>query len=313
MAESGESAPKANELYLSIVDLFAIILPGAIIAFAVKQGFDGQGLNGLSLPGAEGWAVFLAASYVIGHLVSAIGSLLLDKIYDTGYKLLKQHSEYFRIRIRAKDVVQSTLKSFYSEKDNALEWAGIFARLASPAASTEIDRLEADSKFFRSLCVVLIVGWPIYIYIVAFLRPPENPPACWMRILALTLCAISLFLVVFLRWYVGKKEKAHARTDSSPTAGSLEDRVAKDMQSDEGLAVPCWKMARFTTLACAVLALASGLLIGRAPAFMALGCWSLVIFSSSRYMERRLKRTCLTYAYAIALSMKRQESAGPAT
>jgi hypothetical protein len=37
MAESGESAPKTSELYLGIVDLFAVILPGAIFTSRAER------------------------------------------------------------------------------------------------------------------------------------------------------------------------------------------------------------------------------------------------------------------------------------
>jgi membrane protein implicated in regulation of membrane protease activity len=322
MAELGESGPKANELYLGIVDLFAVILPGAIIAFVFEKGFDidsrYQGLRG-----AQGWVVFLAASYVIGHLISALGGLLLDKIYDTGFKLSKEHSGYFRIRIRARDVVQSILKSFYSDKDNAMEWAGIIARLGSQAASMEIDRLEADSKFFRSLTTVLVLGWPIYIFIITVIRHPAlgNTQTCWIRIVALILGMLSFLSIVALRYFVGREEdqhekrktktvkqgQAHSEThlpaNNAQASASLEDRVAKERESAQALAVPCWRATLGTGVIWVVLVVMSGLLLAPIHAGIAAGCAILAIFSSWRYMERRLKRTRLTYAYAIALSL----------
>jgi len=37
MAETGESTPKTSELYLGIVGLFVVILPGAIITSQCKK------------------------------------------------------------------------------------------------------------------------------------------------------------------------------------------------------------------------------------------------------------------------------------
>jgi hypothetical protein len=310
MAEPGESAPKTGELYLGIVDLFAVILPGAIITFVVEKGFALDS-HYEWLRGAQGWAVFLATSYIVGHLVSAFGGMLLDKVYDTGYKLSKAHSGYFRIRIRARDVVKAALKSFYSEKDNAMEWAGIIARLGSAPASAEIDRLEADSKFFRSLTTVLILGWPTYLSIIAAWRSSfANIHGFSIRVLASSLGVLSLLSIGLLRYYVGREEdrhevrKASMAKDGNPSSSSLEDRVAEDRESAQGLAIPCWRATLGTVGIWVVLVIVSGWLLAPALALVGAGCGVLTIFSGWRYMERRLKRTRLSYAYAIALSIQ---------
>jgi hypothetical protein len=311
MAESGESAPKTSELYLGIVDLFAVILPGAIITFIVERGFALDSRYEW-LRGGQGWAVFLATSYIVGHLVSAIGGLLLDKVYDTGYKLSKKHSGYFRIRIRARDVVQNVLKSFYSEKDNAMEWAGIIARLGSAPASAEIDRLEADSKFFRSLTTVLILGWPIYLFIIAAHRQPSLAIShgFWTRVFASSLGVLSLLSIVLLRYYVGREEDRHENRKATmakpvhPPPVTLEQRVAEDRERAQDLAVPCWKATLRTAAFWMTLVITSGWVLAPAHAIVGVGCGALAIFSGWRYMERRLKRTRLSYAYAIALSIQ---------
>lgn len=313
MAESGESAPKASELYLGIVDLFAVILPGAIIAFLVQRSFD---LNSDSewLKGAQGWAVFLAASYIVGHLVSALGGVLLDKIYDTGFKLNPTHRSYFSIRLRARDVMKSVLKSSFEDKDNAMEWAGIIVRLRSAPASAEIDRLEADSKFFRSFTTVLILGWPIWISLIFYLNPQRPPftnqrPLC-TRAFAWALSLLSLLLIGWLRRYVGRREKLHnlpkpaATAPCGPSRINLESRVSENIKNDEPLAVPCWKATWRSTLGWALLVIGSGALLNRTLAFIGAVCAILAVFSGWRYMELRLKRTRLTYAYAIALSLQ---------
>lgn len=315
MAETGESAPKTSELYLGIVDLFAVILPGAIITFMLQKGFNLEA-HSEWFKGAQGWAAFLAASYIIGHVVSALGGLLLDKIYDTGFKLHKNHSGYFRIRLRARDLIQSVLKPYFSEKDNAMEWAGMIARLRSAAASAEIDRLEADSKFFRSLLTVLILGWPIWVIIL--LRNPQSPftqpRALWMRIVALVLALLSFVLAVCLRLFVGHREGVHEKQKTSvaapllalPTA--LEDRVSKDIENAQPLAVQCWKATLIAMAIWILLVIGSGALLAPMLAFVGAGCGVLAAFSGWRYMELRLKRTRLTYAYAIALSLQTSDA-----
>lgn len=309
MAEAGESAPKASEFYLGIVDLFAVVLPGAIIVFVVERGFALDSRYEW-LKGGQGWAVFLASSYIIGHLISAFGGLLLDKIYDTGFKLSKAHSSYFSIRIRARDVVQTLLGSLFSPKDNAMEWAGIIARLRSAPASAEIDRLEADSKFFRSLTTVLILGWPIFVLFVS-VHPQywfAHPRSLWIRLFASALGLLTFIATVVLRFYVGGQEKRHEGsrpqgTSSASVPTTLEDRVARDREWAQDLAVPCWKATLLTASIWVGLVIASGWLLAAVHALVGFGCTLLAIFSGWRYMERRLKRTRLTYAYAIALSL----------
>jgi hypothetical protein len=320
MAETAESAPKTSELYLGIVDLFAVILPGAIITFLVQKG-----LNLESHPewfkGAQGWAVFLAVSYIVGHVVSAAGGLLLDKVYDTGFKLHKDHSSYFRIRLRARDLMQSVLKSFYSEKDNAMEWAGMITRLRSTTASAEIDRLEADSKFFRSLMTVLILGWPIWIFILV--RNPQfsnlQARGLWTRVAAFALALASFLVVVWLRRFVGHREDVHERQKTrvqapqGPPLTPLEDRVSKDVESAQPLAVPCWKATLVAMLIWVLLVIGSGALLTPILAFIGAGCGVLAAFSGWRYMGLRLKRTRLTYAYVIALSLQDLNPNAPKT
>jgi hypothetical protein len=306
MAETAESAPKTSELYLGIVDLFAVILPGAIITFLLQKGFNLDS-HPEWFNGAQGWAVFLAASYIVGHLVSAIGGWLLDKIYDTGFKLRKDHKSYFRIRLRARDLMQSVLKPYFSDKDNAMEWAGIFARLRSAAASAEIDRLEADSKFFRSLMAVLIIGWPIWIVILVVNphTPFTEPWALWARVVAFILAVLSLAVAVWLRLFVAHREDLHEKQKTSvvasPPLTALEDRVRENIKSDQPLAGPCWITTLTVLVIWIVLVIGSGLLLRPMLAFIGVGCGLLAAFSGWRYMELRLKRTRLTYAYAIAL------------
>lgn len=164
MAESSESAPKAMDLYLGVVDLFGTILPGALLTYIAARLWG----SGLGIPGdwpkeTSGWVEFVVISYIAGHVVHAFGSMILDPIYDYTYKLWNTR-KYVRIRVRALDVARATLGPFWMEGDNILEWSTTFLRMRSGALSAAIDRLEADSKFFRSLAVVLIVAWPMYVF-----------------------------------------------------------------------------------------------------------------------------------------------------
>ena len=65
------------------MDVFSILLPGALLTWLL-MGEVGPAVLGdryATLAGAEAWAVFLFASYLLGHLVFLLGCWL-DEFYD---------------------------------------------------------------------------------------------------------------------------------------------------------------------------------------------------------------------------------------
>lgn len=175
-----------------MVDLFGVVLPGAIIVFLIWYGLR---TTYREVPALEGtrWVAFIVLSYIAGHLVSAVGSRVLDRIYDYPYKLSGENGEYCRFRIRALELAKAALGGFHCKDDNILEWSTSFVRLGSAACSVEIDRLDADSKFFRSLTIVLILAWPIFVWSSC----PWKYPA-WLSLL-------TLGPIIFLHCYVNQK------------------------------------------------------------------------------------------------------------
>ena len=80
-----------QKFFLGVIDFFAIILPGAILTFFVKDKLGPFLLssNYYKLTGAAGWAAFLGGSYLLGHFVFLIGAGLLD---DLAYDPLRKAS-----------------------------------------------------------------------------------------------------------------------------------------------------------------------------------------------------------------------------
>lgn len=167
---------KPETLFVGVIDFFSVLLPGAVVAYLVKEPAE-QTLFGSVFPKypseAAGWAVFVFASYLLGHFIFLVGSKL-DETYDW----LRQTEG---IRDRAGSLRRALAKSLFStsadlavmrvrelkEKRlpdvggkpviNAFQWAKARLTIECPAALSEVHRLEADSKFFRSLVVVLLV------------------------------------------------------------------------------------------------------------------------------------------------------------
>lgn len=72
-----------QKFFIGLMDFFSILLPGALLTYLL-MGEVGPAVLGdhyVNLEGAEGWAAFLFASYLLGHLVFLLGSWL-DGIYD---------------------------------------------------------------------------------------------------------------------------------------------------------------------------------------------------------------------------------------
>jgi ADP-ribose pyrophosphatase YjhB (NUDIX family) len=180
-----------QKLFIGLMDFFSILLPGALLIF-LFQADVGPIVLGNSryneLTGSIGWAVFLVASYLFGHVVFLLGSWL-DEFYDwvRGYTLNRQISLlahkgtllpwparaliWLVFKSESNDAVECARKlkeqalEPLQAKDaiNTFQWCKALLTIESPASLTLVQRLEADSKFFRSLVVVLVVfaaSWP---------------------------------------------------------------------------------------------------------------------------------------------------------
>jgi hypothetical protein len=185
--------PKLAELFIGVLDLFAVLLPGAIAAFFLVGRLDvspgTKALNGLLVIPADTaavWAMFVVASYFLGHLIFMFGSWL-----DGPFHFLRS---VFRVRItdKPKPLLQASRSLWYGLKGfvlrtpcdakldqlhdavaayrremspmagelsefNTFQWSRAVLMQKSQQAATDVHRLEADSKFFRSLFALLAI------------------------------------------------------------------------------------------------------------------------------------------------------------
>jgi hypothetical protein len=154
---------KPSEFFLGVIDLFAVFLPGGIAAALLAPRL-GDALFGpllAPLPGeVAAWAAFLAASYFLGHLVFMVGALL-DPLYDFVRKRLVPADDQaaFVCTRRLRD---TRLDVETREAINPFQWSRSVLMSRFPAAAADVHRLEADSKFFRSLLVVSLLGGLVF-------------------------------------------------------------------------------------------------------------------------------------------------------
>lgn len=169
-----------QKYFIGLIDLFSIWLPGAILTLIVAQE---TGIPGNWPPsGTSQWIGILLLSYIVGHFAFAVGSLLDYWIYDR----LRCGTRDRQIEVLAaggrasSPLVRSLARRFFSKHDeplrhalrlrdehldpvdgrraiNAYQWCKARLALKHSGALSEVDRWEADSKFFRSLCAVILL------------------------------------------------------------------------------------------------------------------------------------------------------------
>ncbi len=177
-----------QKFFVGVIDLFSIFLPGAVLTYLLKNDLCRIFLKKSCPVSTEGWAVFLVTSYLLGHFIFLIGSSLLDDwVYDpikkAGYaeqvaRLAKgEELSPFWPRLLARVFVKRDanppvyralkIKEHYlgplnaSFSINAFQWSKARLSLGHPEAIAAVQRFEADSKFFRSLFVVLCMVFPV--------------------------------------------------------------------------------------------------------------------------------------------------------
>lgn len=157
---------KPGDFLLGVLDFFAVLLPGGLATWLVLQYVPASTVRqalavGLDAPPAAPDRValglaWLVASWVLGHFVFMLGSHL-DGPYDRWRKRTvpkDADTTYLAANdVRARRTPSIALPAGASGL-STFKWARTYLQVRHPAARQEIDRLEADSKFFRGLVVV---------------------------------------------------------------------------------------------------------------------------------------------------------------
>jgi 8-oxo-dGTP pyrophosphatase MutT (NUDIX family) len=176
-----------QKFFVGIVDFFSILMPGGLLAYLGKDWAARVLLcqPKFELDRAEAWVVFLFASYLLGHFAFLLGALLDDWLYDplrscTDRGQLRRLADGKHLRSRVLRKISTVKLLFGGNADaavmqverlkaralqaisaagamNSFQWSKI--RLSEkhlPGLAT-VQRFEADSKFFRSFSVVLLV------------------------------------------------------------------------------------------------------------------------------------------------------------
>jgi hypothetical protein len=179
--------PKPGDLFIGVIDFFAVLVPGIIaaalivvIAVGKPPQTDILFLSGLAIAG-----------WVLGHVLHGIGSFLDPLVYDRLFKpqdtvdleaasqdpaekskdpptwihrYLHKNDELYRLAKELTDVPEGKNRRANSDVPGGMyQWARTWLDSHSPESTATLDRLEADSKLFRSLVVLCLIAIPVLI------------------------------------------------------------------------------------------------------------------------------------------------------
>ncbi len=187
---------KPGDFLLGVFDFFAVLLPGSLATWLALQYIPAGalqdalsfGLGGTPDPVVLGTA-FLVSSYMLGHFVFMTGAHL-DPSYDRWLRRAKPLSRDTTFDA-AKKVRDTLSEDLHGAEFTLLKWSKVYIQITAPNARAEIDRLEADQKFFRSVVVVSAAFAAHFL-----LRDGAPAPG----IAAIAMCALSYRRYIEQRW-----------------------------------------------------------------------------------------------------------------
>jgi hypothetical protein len=187
---------KPEDFYVGVLDFFSILLPGAVVTWTawvwLTLQTPPQATPSPFVPENEAgkWVAFVLSAYGIGHIVFMVASQVdrtfdcfrkhvLRRLKNDHDKAIEKHALETVTALRlasmsaapilgltspatepaqawANKIVRRAIEPRIPDVTNNYQWSRAFLRLRAPAALGEVLRIEADSKFFRSLFVVFV-------------------------------------------------------------------------------------------------------------------------------------------------------------
>jgi hypothetical protein len=161
---------KPGDFFLGIADVFVILAPGAIllvgIAVMVRNPLAPQPETT-----AASWVVAGLATYIVGHIVSAIGALAEDTCYEKSKwrksEIESERAEDETLIARVTEILQQLSKPapdhpFYTHKKEGRKpltrrAAAVVVTLAGGDAATLLQHRDADRRLFRNATVAFAI------------------------------------------------------------------------------------------------------------------------------------------------------------
>jgi hypothetical protein len=184
---------RPTDFFVGITDLFSIILPGMVLEFLLlliekQRHWDFLGLQKLS--DNEGYVAFFIGAWLLGHAMDMLGAYAIDEAYDLLYahwkrslpqsfaawlaetpgRLLSEARQALRGLGVTRERGSARLGDALFERAgelagtdrpegfNVYKWSRTWTMIQSAPAMSEIERLQANSKFFRGMVGVSAVA-----------------------------------------------------------------------------------------------------------------------------------------------------------
>jgi hypothetical protein len=150
---------KPSDFYVGIISFFSILVPGAVAAALLKPLLGVEILGPvIPVPASEAgkWAAFLVTSYFLGHLIFLCGAYI-DPFYDRIRKRRNPYNNESAYQC-ATQIRLELLKGDENKAVSTFQWSRAILTALFPGAAGHVHELEADSKFFRSLLIVLLIA-----------------------------------------------------------------------------------------------------------------------------------------------------------
>ncbi len=173
---------KPSDFYMGMSEFLSVLIPGFIVAAGVSMYLEIITYKNLTV---NEWAALLVASYILGHILFALGSYW-DDFYD---KIKSQENNELLDKIHE---IRLETKDRDCENINKYKWCRSVLSKIHPEGYAEVLRKEADSKLFRSLIIPLVI-WSIIVLIKS---------DAWLAVVPLVLAFIAFWR------YKGQRFKA---------------------------------------------------------------------------------------------------------
>ena len=188
---------KPSDFFLGVTDLFSILLPGAALTYVLDRlelheiglGRASDTLGLLHMTGTpQGYVAFLVFAYLAGHGVDMFGAFFLDGMYDLTYAHMKRSNlsplrwcrrSGLRLSVEARRKVRAFVSGnrgrklyptdrllerarelaqpLMPAKERVFQWCRSWVLIKSPTAFLEIERVQANSKFFRGMFTTFVL------------------------------------------------------------------------------------------------------------------------------------------------------------
>lgn len=164
-------AIKPSDLLFGLMDFLAFIVPGFVLCVTLPD-YVCWKIPTLHL-GDQGnsaflWCLVFVISYILGHFLHHISAMLLNPIYDKTYLTYKsrKHSAFIIL-------AENSIRRKLPFHNNYLKLAEAYLKVSHPSLIPDLEKHEANSKLFRSLCILSIylcfhpcMQWPLIVVLI---------------------------------------------------------------------------------------------------------------------------------------------------